>query len=103
MYLGSDLSKMTNVNGKECWVISFEKYTALRTNVESVLEKCGLSFLPKCVTSISFIYCPDINVTEDLKEDGIQWYQELIETLTWAVEICRIDILLEVSMLSTHL
>ena len=35
--------------------------------------------------------------------EGVQFYQELIGILQWAVEIGRFDILLEVSLLSSHL
>ena len=35
--------------------------------------------------------------------EGVQFYQEMIEILRWAVEIGRVDILLEVSLLSPHL
>jgi hypothetical protein len=38
-----------------------------------------------------------------LKIDGIQYYQELIGVLRWSIELGRIDIATEVSMLSTHL
>ena len=35
--------------------------------------------------------------------EGVQFYQELIGILQWAVEIGRVDILLEVSLFSSHL
>ena len=35
--------------------------------------------------------------------EGLQVYQELISILLWAVEIGRVDILLEVSLLSSQL
>ena len=35
--------------------------------------------------------------------EGVQFYQELIGILRWAVEIGRVNILLEVSLLSSHL
>jgi hypothetical protein len=38
-----------------------------------------------------------------LKIDGIQYYQELIGVLRWSIELGRIDIVTEVSMLCTHL
>ena len=44
-----------------------------------------------------------MDVTVYLKSDEVQWYQEPIGTLSCAVEIGRIDILIEVSLLSTHL
>ena len=44
-----------------------------------------------------------MDTTEELKAEGVQRYQELIRILSWAVGIGRIDILLEVSLMSTHL
>ena len=41
--------------------------------------------------------------TSELKSDGLKWYQELIGILRWAVELGRVDILLETSMMSSHL
>ena len=38
-----------------------------------------------------------------MNAQGVQTYQELIGMLRWAVEIGRVDILLEVSLLSSHL
>ena len=38
MYLVAELSKMTNVDGQECWYVPYEKYcTEVVTYVESVL------------------------------------------------------------------
>ena len=42
-------------------------------------------------------------MTAELKADGVQYYQEIVGMLRWAVEIGRVDILLEVSMMSAHL
>ena len=40
MYLGADLSKMTNLNGQEYWDMSSENYcTAAVTNLEYVFGK----------------------------------------------------------------
>ena len=75
MYLGSELFNMTNVDGQECWDMSFNKYfTAVVTNAQYVLEKHVLSLPPKCVTSLSCGYCLEMDVTEDIKADGPQWY-----------------------------
>ena len=104
MYLRVDFSKMTDVNVQEYWDMYSDKYCmAAVTSVESVLEKRGLRFPSKCVTSLSCGYRPEMYVTVELKAAGVQWYQELIGTLRWAVEIGRIGILLEVSLISTHL
>ena len=44
-----------------------------------------------------------MDVTIELKANGVQWYQEIIWQLRWAIEIGRVDILLEVSLLSQHI
>ena len=46
---------------------------------------------------------PDIDITEELGEDKSSYYQSLIGVLRWIVEIGRVDICCEVSMLSSHL
>ena len=48
-------------------------------------------------------YSHEIDVTAELKADGIQYFQELIGVLRWAYEIVRVDILLETSLFSTNL
>ena len=52
---------------------------------------------------MSTSYHPSEDVKKDLNVEGVQFYQEMIGILRWAVEIGRVDILLEVSLLSTHL
>jgi hypothetical protein len=39
----------------------------------------------------------------ELKAEGVQYYQELIGGLRWAVELDHVDILYEVATMSTHL
>ena len=41
--------------------------------------------------------------TAELKVEGVQYYQELIGVLRWAVELGCVDILYEVAIMSTHL
>ena len=38
-----------------------------------------------------------------MKSDGVQAYQEIIGVLRWAAELGRVDILLEVALMSTHM
>ena len=104
MYLGAELTKMHNETNKECWAMSSDKYCAAAvTNVTEVLNKKGLRLPSKCFTPLSNGYRPEVDVTAELKADGIQYYQEIVGMLRWAVEIGRVDILLEVSMMSAHL
>ena len=82
---------------------SYKYFTAEVTNLEYVLESHGLSLLPNFVTPLRCGYFPEIYVKGEIKAYGFQCYQELIGTLRRAVKIGRIFILLEVSLLSTHL
>jgi hypothetical protein len=97
MYLGAQLGKI-NVDGQSCWTMSAEKYVlASAKNVESVLAKRGLRLPTKCYTPLPTDYRPELETSEELKADGLQYYQELIGVLRWAVELGRVDILLETS------
>ena len=103
-YLGATLSKIDNVNGDLCWAMSADDYcAAFVTNVEESLMKKGLRLPSKCATPTSHGYRPEEDCTAELKAEGIQRYQELIGSLRWAIEIGRVDILLETSLLSKHL
>jgi hypothetical protein len=47
-------------------------------------------------------YLPELDVTEELDAQGVQKYQEMIGMLRWATEIGRVDILLEIALLSQY-
>ena len=104
VYLGASLSKMTNQDNDSCWAMSSDTYCqAAVKNVEDVLSKDNLRLPSKCVCPLTNGYRPEMDVTQELKADGIQYYKELIGVLRWAVGVGRVDILLEVSLLSQHL
>jgi hypothetical protein len=47
-------------------------------------------------------YHPEVDVLNELTPEFVTRYQGLIGVLRWACELGRIDILVEVSMLSLH-
>ena len=103
-YLGATISKMLNDEGVECWAMDSDKYCeAAVKNIEEVLNKKGLRLQNKCPKPFTTGYKPEMDDTAELKADGLQWYQEIIGQLRWAVELGRVDILLEVALLSQHL
>lgn len=103
MYLGAQLGKI-QIEGHECWTMSAEMYViASVKNVEEALAKKGLRLPTKCYTPLATDYRPELDTSAELKADGVQYYQELIGVLRWAVELGRVDILLETSLMSTHL
>ena len=103
-YLGATVSKIRNEDGVECWAMDSDKYceSAVK-NVEEVLKKKGFRLPGKCRTPFCSGFKPEQDTTAKLKADGVQWYQELIGQLRWAVEIVRVDILLEVALLMHRL
>jgi hypothetical protein len=103
MYLGVTLEKKKNASGVECWTLSPEKY--VKAAIENVEERIGE--LPhtkgQCPTPMRTNYHPSEDISPELNAEGLAQYQELIGVLRWAVEIGRLDILLEVALLSSHL
>ena len=104
-YLGAQLSVMTNANGTECWTQSSDRYVEESVkNVEDFLKSKGRSLPAARVrTPIRSGYKPELDETPELAAEGHSYYQELIGILRWAVELGRLDILLEVSLMSTYL
>jgi hypothetical protein len=47
-------------------------------------------------------YTPELDVTVELDDEDVTFYQELIGVLRWATEIGRVEILLEVALLSQY-
>ena len=104
-YLGAVIDKMTTANGTECWTQSADKYVAesIKTIDEALAKKGNKLPTKGCATPLSSTYKPERDVTPELGREGHQYYQELIGILRWAVEIGRLDILLEVSLMSAYL
>ena len=103
MYLGTQLETM-QVEGNEGWFMSSEKYVkSAIQNIEETLQKTGQWLPSNCKMPLAYWYRPELDITPELKADGLQCYQELIVILRWAVELGRVDILMETSMMSTHL
>ena len=84
--------------------MSSEKYVkSAIENIEQMLAETNQRLPAKCRTPLSSGYRPELDTSPELKTEGLQRYQELIGILRWAVELGRVDILLETSLMSTHL
>ena len=102
MYLGATLEEK-QLNGKKIWTMSSKDYIkAAITNVELSAAKRGIKLSNKAYTPMMSGYTPDLDDSEELNPDDITYFQELIGMLRWAIEIGRVDILFEVSMLSSY-
>ena len=104
LYLGNKVSKVTLENGCDAWSFSSSQYVQNAVaNVENHLRKQGKK-LPKRATSpFSIGYRPEIDITSELEGADITYYQSLIGILRWIVELGRVDITAEVSMMASHM
>jgi hypothetical protein len=102
-YLGAQISQKA-IDGVPVWTMTSEQYIkAAIANVETKLDKEGQRLPSRCPTPMKSGYRPEVDVSAELKIDGIRYYQELIGVLRWAIELGRVDIATEVSLLSSHL
>ena len=93
-----------SVDGFKGWTMSSEKYVkSAIENIEQTLTETNQCLPTKCRTPLSSGYKPKLDTSPKLKTEGLQRYQELIGILCWAVELGRVDILLETSLMSMHL
>ena len=102
IYLGAKLQQK-ELNGRTCWTMSSVDYiNAAVANVEAGLVKKGRKLDMKATTPMNSTIAVELDTSNELDEEGIQYFQELIGILRWATEIGRVDILHEVSLLSQY-
>ena len=95
---------METADGVTCWTQSSDKHVeASIKNVEAKLKEKGNKLPTKCITPFTSTHKPDRDVSPELGAEGLRCFQELIGVLRWACELGRCDILLEASLLSSHL
>ena len=105
LYLGADVKKVTTQINESAWGISSDSYvTSAVKEVERKLSELGTK-LPtgKCTNPMTSGYRPELDSTPELNPDQANYFQSLIGALRWAVELGRIDIIVEVGMLSRYL
>ena len=72
-------------------------------NVEQYLKSKGKKLMAKAPAPMTNGYRPEIDISEELPDDEASYYHSLIGVLRWIVELGRVDINTEVSMMSSHL
>jgi hypothetical protein len=102
-YLGAKLKKTVFPNRVVSWGMSSSKY--MQSAVQNVQEY--LAALPgyqkKAYGPFAGGYKPKLDESPELDPIRANFYQSQIGILRWCVGLVRIDIITEVSMLSTHL
>ena len=71
-------------------------------NIEDRAIKMGLCLPTKEMTPMSSNYSPELDQSYELDPGEITMFQEIIGILRWMVELGRIDILTELSSLSSY-
>ena len=107
LYLGGKVRKVKLENGVNAWAFSSSQYvqTAVK-NVGAYLDSQDSKHwkMPnKADTPLTTTYRPELDVSRELNVDDAAYYQSLIGILRWIVELGRVDVCLEVSMMSSHL
>ena len=106
MHLGAGIRKVKLDNGLDAWAASLSQY--IQAAVRNVEEYIGKSHdkrwkIPnKVETPMRSTYRPELDVSEELSPLDASYYQSLIRILQWIVELGRVEVCLEVSMMSSH-
>ena len=104
--MGSNIKewKYPHTGDTRCWSMSSYKYVndAIKV-VELELHKVNKRLKTKVKTPMDSRYRPELDTTPELNPERHQYFQNLIGVLRWAVELGRIDIAVNVSLLSTYL
>lgn len=101
-YLGASVSKYKVPDGaEECWCMGSEQYVkeAIR-NVENWLAEREGKLKTKASSPLSPSYAPELDVTPYCNDEDTSYYHQQIGILRWAVELGRIDIATEVSIMA---
>ena len=100
-YLGATIKIHTHVEGSESWAMSSNEYVrAAVAEVVEDLDKQGLKLKGKAHRPYDSNYKPELDVTEELDDNGVAKFQGYIGTFHWMIELGCIDIMTKVSQLS---
>jgi hypothetical protein len=106
IYLGCKVKKMTLPNGVVAWGMSPSKYIQEAVqNCEKHLDKRyeGRKLAKKATNPYKAGYEPELDVSELLEPEDATYYQSQIGVLRWMIELGRVDIITEVSLLASQL
>ena len=101
IYLGNKLTLVTLENGTKAWSLSSSQYVqAAIKNVEEYLKKKNLK-LPRA-SPFPPNSRPELDTSLELNSEDTSYYQCLIGVLRWIVELGRIDIVTEASIMTSQ-
>jgi len=107
IYLGAKLKQTRLPNGVWAWGLSPSKYVAqavknFQTHLTKKLHDCYR--LPsRADNPFPCDYALEMDTTDPLDPECSSFYQHLMDVTRWMVELGRVDIVTEISLLSSHL
>jgi hypothetical protein len=103
-YLGANTTKIQLPNGA-AWSMSSDDYiaSALQIVKDMLLKDKKTLIMTHADRLMPMDYHPETDVTPELDGELASRYQQLIGMLRWACKLGRVDIILEVSLMSSHL
>jgi hypothetical protein len=107
IYFGAKLIMTQLENRIWAWGLSPSKYVAQAVknctkHLTDKLNNCAP--LPQRADNpFPYDYCPELDLSDPLDPECSSFHQHLISVMRWMVELGRIDIATEVSLLSSHL
>jgi hypothetical protein len=104
-YLGANVLRWQCPDGRWVWAMDAKDYVKNAVNIVKELLAQDALVLKKKGSDRPFPkeYRPEVDVSPELNPAMGNRFQQLIGILRWAVEIGRVDILLEVALLSPYL
>ena len=106
LYLGAKLRNVRLPNGVDSWSLSPSKYVqeAVRRVQEFLkTKKNGMKLAKSATSPFAREYYPELDLSKELDRDDASFYHSQIGVLRWMVELGRIDIITETSMLASHI
>lgn len=106
IYLGAGIEQFNVPNSDvKCWSMESKKYvkSAVET-VKTLLEEDGreLKGSNKHKGPLPTNYQPELDTTKECDDEHASRFRQIIGILRWAIELGRIDILIEVAIMSQY-
>ena len=111
IYLGGNVRQVVTESGTKAWAFGSAQYVKQAVaNVEKYLkdrhaagDKRFVSLPAKAMTPMRTAYRPELDVSIELPKKDAAYFQSLIGILRWIVELGRVDVCLETSIMSSML
>jgi hypothetical protein len=102
IYLGAKLRKVELKNGVNAWSMPPSKYVQEAVNAYLQEKHQGWPWLKRPPSPFVKDYGPEIDISNELDAEDALYYQSQMGVMRWMVELGRVDIITEVSVLASH-